>query len=53
MLMFGCPPPTFFQFGLGGVSLFGLLKQLNFNDMKNNMIWWMGAIMESRKIISQ
>lgn len=45
MLLFGCPEPTFFQFAMGGISVNGFLKQLNVNDMKNNMIRWAGAIM--------
>ena len=45
MLLFGCPVPTFFQFGMGGISVNGFLKQLNVNDMKDNILRWAGAIM--------
>jgi len=44
-LLFNCSIPTFFQFVLGGITMNNFVKQLNVNDMKNNIIRWIGAIM--------
>jgi len=49
VLLFGGSEVTFFQFMMGVISLNNFLKQLNVNDMKNNIIWWCGACMEIRK----
>jgi hypothetical protein len=52
-LLFGCSDPTFFQVAMGGISVNSFVKQLNVNDMKNNIIRWIGVVMGmlSKKLI--
>ena len=52
VLLFGCPDVTFFQFAMGVVSVNNFLKQLNVNDMKSNLIRWIGANMGIRKKVN-
>jgi hypothetical protein len=44
VLFFRCPPPTFFQFAVGGITVFNYIK--NLEDMKDIGIFlkrWVGV----------
>ena len=45
-LIFNCSVPTFFQFTLGAISINSFVKQLDINDMRNNLLRWIRVIME-------
>ncbi|ANE51089.1 hypothetical protein SY85_11835 [Flavisolibacter tropicus] len=49
VLLFSCPDVTFFQFAMGVISINNFMKQLNVNDMKNNIIRWVRASMGIQK----